>query len=91
MIRPGGRRYRGLPPGCDAAVAERWDETLALSRVKQTFEYVELRRDPEVHVGDSPAELEALEQIRRAFEARDMRALRQATRRYIRDAPRDEA
>lgn len=71
-------------------MAEHWNETLALSRIKWTFEYVELRRDPELHDGDSPAELEAMRNMRLAFEARDMQALRRATRRYIRDAPRDE-
>lgn len=67
-----------------------WDESLALSRIKQAFEYVELRRNPDTHHGDSPAEREAIRHMRLAFEARDMQALRQATRRYIREAPRDE-
>lgn len=71
-------------------VAEQWNETLALSQIKRTFEYVELRRDPDIHGGDSPAELEAIRHMRLAFEARDMQALRRATRRYIREAPRAE-
>lgn len=71
-------------------MAEHWDETVALTRIKRAFEYVELRRDPDTHDGDSPAELEAIRRMRLAFEARDMQALRQATRRYIREAPRDE-
>lgn len=71
-------------------MADEWNETLALSWIKQAFEYVELRRDPETHEGDTPAESEAMLRMRQAFEARDMQSLRQATRRYIREAPRDE-
>ena len=67
-----------------------WDESLAVSWLQRTFEYVELRRDPDSHGGDTPAEQEAIRRMRLAFEARDMRALRKATRSYIRLAPRDE-
>lgn len=81
---------RGTLPGYDVRVVEQWNESLALSRIKRTFEYVELRRDPDTHDGDSPGEREATSQMRKAFEAQDMQALRQATRRYIREAPRDK-
>lgn len=77
-------------PGYHIDVVEEWNETLALSRMKQAFEYVELRRDPDLHAGDSADELAAIYDMRRAFEGRDMQALKRAARRYIRDAPRDE-
>ena len=69
---------------------ERWDEAAALARMRRAFEYVELRRDQEFSDNPAPGEQEALKEMRRAFEAQDMRALRNATRRYIREAPHDE-
>lgn len=72
-------------------VSERWDESAALARVRRAFEYVELRRDDESQDDPSRAEEEAVREIRRAFEARDMRALHEATRRYIRAALHDDS
>ena len=69
---------------------ERWDEAAALARMRRAFEYVELRRDQESSENPPPGEREALKEMRRAFETQDMRALRNATRRYIREAPHDE-
>lgn len=69
---------------------ERWDEAAALARMRRAFEYVELRRDQESSDNPPPGEREALDEMRRAFEDQDMRALRNATRRYIREAPHDE-
>ena len=69
---------------------ERWDEAAALARMRRAFEYVELRRDQESTDDPAPGEQEALKEMRRAFEAQDMRALRNATRRYIREAPHEE-
>lgn len=66
-------------------MTERWKESLALSRMKRAFEYVELRRNPETH-GDSAGEREAIRRMQKAFEAQDMRGLRRATRRYIKEA-----
>lgn len=63
---------------------------MALSWLQRTFEYVELRRDPDKHGGDTLAEQDAVRRMRLAFEDQDMRALKQATRHYIRLAPRDE-
>lgn len=71
-------------------VMERWDESAALAKMRRAFEYVELRRDPEDSGVPSPSEQAALKEISRAFEAQDMRALRNATRRYIREAPHVE-
>ena len=70
---------------------ERWDEAAALARMRRVFEYVELRRDQESSDNPAPGEQEALKEMRRAFEAQDMRALRNATRRYIREAPHTES
>lgn len=81
---------RGLHPVYHVDVADEWNETLALSRIRLAFEYVELRRDQDEHPGDSPAELAAIHSMRQAFEARDMQALKRATRCHMRDAPRDE-
>lgn len=82
--------YAAPVPGYHVRVAERWDESAALARMRRAFEYVELRRDDESHEELSPAEEEAAREIRGAFEARDMRALREATRRYIRAAPQKD-
>lgn len=70
---------------------ERWDEPAALARMRRAFEYVELRRDQESSEEPTLGEREALDEMRRAFEAQDMRALRNATRRYIREAPYEES
>lgn len=69
---------------------ERWDESAALARMRRAFEYVELRRDKASSEIPSPGEQAALKEMRRAFESQDMRALRNATRRYIREAPHGE-
>lgn len=69
---------------------ERWDEAAALARMRRAFEYVELRRDQESSDNPPPGEQETLKEMRLAFEAQDMRALRNATRRYIREAPHAE-
>lgn len=59
--------------------------------MRRTFEYVELRRDDAGREEPSLAEEEAVREIQRSFEARDMKALREATRRYIRAVPHDSS